>query len=111
MCQIGVVHIIKKYFAFNNIPCNKSMSKYWDRKCKRSLNRLLDDIKFLINHLKLFYLLLLKGEYTSSKYYPNIIRYTLLKDMIKVVTHNPDYMEVRHEHTMSSIGQAATSSS
>ncbi|ODN05993.1 Transforming acidic coiled-coil-containing protein 2 [Orchesella cincta] len=49
----------------------------------------------------------LTGEYTSSKYYPIIIRYTLLKDMIKEVTHNPDYMEVRHEHTISSIVAAS----
>ncbi|XP_021963283.1 uncharacterized protein LOC110858730 [Folsomia candida] len=42
----------------------------------------------------------LTGEYVSSKYYPMIPRYSLLKDMIKEITHNPDYMEVRHEHTM-----------
>ncbi|CAG7824919.1 unnamed protein product [Allacma fusca] len=41
-------------------------------------------------------------EYSSSKYYPIIPRYMLLKDMVKTVTHNPDYMEVCHEHKITS---------
>jgi len=44
----------------------------------------------------------LQGEYISSKYYPLIPRYIFLKDMIKDVTHNPDYMEVCHEHKIAS---------
>lgn len=36
-------------------------------------------------------------EYNSSKVYPMFPRYTILKDMIKDIMHNPDYMEVCHE--------------
>lgn len=36
-------------------------------------------------------------EFTDSKIYPIIPRYTMLKDMIKDIMHNPDYMEVCHE--------------
>lgn len=36
-------------------------------------------------------------EYADSKMYPIIPRYTMLKDMIKDIMHNPDYMEVCHE--------------
>lgn len=36
-------------------------------------------------------------EYGDSKMYPIIPRYTMLKDMIKDIMHNPDYMEVCHE--------------
>ncbi|XP_015603858.1 uncharacterized protein LOC107271865 [Cephus cinctus] len=39
----------------------------------------------------------LKEEYNSSKVYPMFPRYTILKDMIKDIMHNPDYMEVCHE--------------
>jgi hypothetical protein len=36
-------------------------------------------------------------EYMNSKVYPIFPRYTILKDMIKDIMHNPDYMEVCHE--------------
>ncbi|SPP87755.1 Hypothetical predicted protein [Drosophila guanche] len=36
-------------------------------------------------------------EYGSSKMYPIFPRYTMLKDMIKGIMHDPDYMEVCHE--------------
>ena len=36
-------------------------------------------------------------EYCDSKIYPMFPRYNILKDMIKDVTHHPDYMEHRHE--------------
>lgn len=36
-------------------------------------------------------------EYNGSKLYPMFPRYTILKDMIKDIMHNPDYMEVCHE--------------
>ncbi|XP_023727434.1 uncharacterized protein LOC111875422 isoform X1 [Cryptotermes secundus] len=39
----------------------------------------------------------LKTEYMNSKVYPIFPRYTILKDMIKDIMHNPDYMEVCHE--------------
>ncbi|PSN34089.1 hypothetical protein C0J52_26569 [Blattella germanica] len=39
----------------------------------------------------------LKSEYMNSKVYPIFPRYTILKDMIKDIMHNPDYMEVCHE--------------
>ncbi|KAJ8664307.1 hypothetical protein QAD02_005969 [Eretmocerus hayati] len=39
----------------------------------------------------------LKEEYNSSKGYPIVPRYSMLKDMIKDIMHNPDYMEVCHE--------------
>ncbi|XP_037051305.1 uncharacterized protein LOC119085137 isoform X1 [Bradysia coprophila] len=39
----------------------------------------------------------LKSEYGDSKLYPIFPRYTMLKDMIKDIMHNPDYMEVCHE--------------
>lgn len=39
----------------------------------------------------------LKSEYVSSKIYPMFPRYTILKDMIKDIMHDPDYMEVCHE--------------
>ncbi|KAK9301946.1 hypothetical protein QLX08_005871 [Tetragonisca angustula] len=39
----------------------------------------------------------LKEEYNSSKVYPIFPRYPILKDMIKDIMHNPDYMEVCHE--------------
>ncbi|XP_015188949.1 PREDICTED: uncharacterized protein LOC107073053 isoform X1 [Polistes dominula] len=39
----------------------------------------------------------LKEEYNNSKIYPMFPRYTILKDMIKDIMHNPDYMEVCHE--------------
>ncbi|XP_059097351.1 uncharacterized protein LOC131891732 [Tigriopus californicus] len=39
----------------------------------------------------------LSNEYADSKLYPMFPRYNLLKDMIKEVTHHPDYMEHRHE--------------
>ncbi|KAH0554533.1 hypothetical protein KQX54_011183 [Cotesia glomerata] len=40
----------------------------------------------------------LKVEYNSSKVYPMFPRYTILKDMIKDIMHNPCYMEVCHEN-------------
>ncbi|GLG94799.1 CLUMA_CG000877, isoform A, partial [Gryllus bimaculatus] len=40
----------------------------------------------------------LKSEYMNSKIYPIFPRYTILKDMIKDIMHDPDYMEVCHEH-------------
>ncbi|KAI5637460.1 hypothetical protein NE865_09891 [Phthorimaea operculella] len=40
---------------------------------------------------------MLKSEYMSTKMYPMIPRYTMLKDMIKDIMHDPDYMEVCHE--------------
>ena len=36
-------------------------------------------------------------SYGESKLYPMFPRYNLLKEMIKEVTHHPDYMEHRHE--------------
>ncbi|CRK87013.1 CLUMA_CG000877, isoform A [Clunio marinus] len=39
----------------------------------------------------------LKSEYSSSKIYPIFPRYTMLKDMIKDVMHDPSYMDVRYE--------------
>lgn len=36
-------------------------------------------------------------EYADSKMYPIIPRYSMLKDMIKDIMHNPHYMEVCHE--------------
>ncbi|XP_055699783.1 uncharacterized protein LOC129799678 [Phlebotomus papatasi] len=39
----------------------------------------------------------LKSEYGNSKLYPIFPRYTMLKDMIKDIMHDPDYMEVCHE--------------
>lgn len=33
----------------------------------------------------------------NSKLYPMFPRYTMLKDMIKDIMHDPDYMEVCHE--------------
>ncbi|XP_038104957.1 uncharacterized protein LOC6046774 isoform X8 [Culex quinquefasciatus] len=41
----------------------------------------------------------LKSEYGNSKIYPIFPRYTMLKDMIKDIMHDPDYMEVCHERT------------
>ena len=38
-----------------------------------------------------------QNEYGASKLYPMFPRYNILKDMIKDVTHHPDYMEHRHE--------------
>jgi hypothetical protein len=38
-----------------------------------------------------------QNQYSGSKMYPIFPRYNLLKDMIKEVTHHPDYMEHRHE--------------
>lgn len=38
-----------------------------------------------------------QAEYGNSKVYPIIPRYTMLKDMIKDIKHDPDYMEVCHE--------------
>ncbi|XP_044743581.1 uncharacterized protein LOC123305814 [Chrysoperla carnea] len=39
----------------------------------------------------------LKVDYVNSKVYPMFPRYTMLKDMIKDIMHDPDYMEVCHE--------------
>nr|XP_023019310.1 uncharacterized protein LOC111508113 [Leptinotarsa decemlineata] len=39
----------------------------------------------------------LKTEYTNAKIYPMVIRYSMLKDMIKDIMLHPDYMEVCHE--------------
>ncbi|XP_012259284.2 uncharacterized protein LOC105687908 [Athalia rosae] len=39
----------------------------------------------------------LKTEYNDSKMYPMFPRYTILKDLIKAIMHDPDYMEVCHE--------------
>ncbi|ENN74935.1 hypothetical protein YQE_08513, partial [Dendroctonus ponderosae] len=36
-------------------------------------------------------------EYTNAKIYPMVIRYSMLKDMIKDIMLHPDYMEVCHE--------------
>lgn len=36
-------------------------------------------------------------EYTNVKLYPMVIRYPMLKDMIKDIMLHPDYMEVCHE--------------
>ena len=49
-----------------------------------------------LNWLHLF-LLAFQNQYSDSKLYPMFPRYNLLKDMIKEVTHHPDYMEHRHE--------------
>jgi len=39
----------------------------------------------------------LANDYGESKFYPMFPRYNILKDMIKDVTHHPDYMEHQHE--------------
>ncbi|XP_057662789.1 uncharacterized protein LOC130897867 [Diorhabda carinulata] len=39
----------------------------------------------------------LKTEYTNAKLYPMVLRYSMLKDMIKDIMLHPDYMEVCHE--------------
>ncbi|VEN59758.1 unnamed protein product [Callosobruchus maculatus] len=39
----------------------------------------------------------LKTEYTNAKIYPMVVRYSMLKDMIKDIMLHPDYMEVCHE--------------
>ncbi|XP_018574874.1 uncharacterized protein LOC108913745 [Anoplophora glabripennis] len=39
----------------------------------------------------------LKTEYTNAKIYPMVLRYSMLKDMIKDIMLHPDYMEVCHE--------------
>lgn len=39
----------------------------------------------------------LKSEYGNSKMYPIFPRYTMLKDMIKAILHDPSYMDVRYE--------------
>lgn len=36
-------------------------------------------------------------DYDDAKLYPMILRYTMLKDMIKDIMLHPDYMEVCHE--------------
>ena len=51
----------------------------------------------IINCLGLSIILNLKEDYESSKMYPIFPRYTMLKDMIKGIMHDPDYMEVCHE--------------
>ncbi|XP_018307756.1 uncharacterized protein [Mycetomoellerius zeteki] len=56
------------------------------------LYRLLKKYTGLRNLIKV-----LKEEYNGSKLYPMFPRYTILKDMIKDIMHNPDYMEVCHE--------------
>ena len=38
-----------------------------------------------------------QADYGNSKVYPTLPRYTMLKDMIKDIMHDPDYMEVCHE--------------
>lgn len=38
-----------------------------------------------------------QSEYGNSKIYPIFPRYSMLKDMIKDIMHDPDYMEVCHE--------------
>lgn len=38
-----------------------------------------------------------KTDYTDAKIYPMVLRYTMLKDMIKDIMLHPDYMEVCHE--------------
>ena len=44
-----------------------------------------------------FVLVIFQNDYGDSKLYPMFPRYNILKDMIKDVTHHPDYMEHRHE--------------
>lgn len=44
----------------------------------------------------------LKVDYMDSKAYPIVPRYTMLKDMIKDVMRDPDYMEVCHENATTS---------
>ncbi|XP_076260097.1 uncharacterized protein LOC143196318 [Rhynchophorus ferrugineus] len=39
----------------------------------------------------------LTTEYGNAKFYPMVIRYSMLKDMIKDIMLHPDYMEVCHE--------------
>lgn len=38
-----------------------------------------------------------QSDYVMSKVYPMFPRYTMLKDMIKDIMTDPDYMEVCHE--------------
>ncbi|XP_073815988.1 uncharacterized protein [Musca autumnalis] len=64
-------------------------------------NQLINDLyRLLKKYLGLRHLIrVLKEEYGSSKLYPIFPRYTMLKDMIKGIMHDPDYMEVCHEIT------------
>ncbi|XP_039232185.1 uncharacterized protein LOC6539837 [Drosophila yakuba] len=61
--------------------------------------QLINDLyRLLKKYLGLRHLIrVLKEEYGSSKMYPIFPRYTMLKDMIKGIMHDPDYMEVCHE--------------
>ncbi|XP_030370364.1 uncharacterized protein LOC115620984 [Scaptodrosophila lebanonensis] len=61
--------------------------------------QLINDLyRLLKKYLGLRHLIrVLKEEYVSSKMYPIFPRYTMLKDMIKGIMHDPDYMEVCHE--------------
>lgn len=52
---------------------------------------------FQILNLLLFLFNLQKSDYGNSKMYPIFPRYTMLKDMIKDIMHDPDFMEVCHE--------------
>lgn len=54
----------------------------------------LEDI--IVRYITLF-LFYFQSDYVSSKVYPIFPRYTMLKDMIKDIMHDPDYMEVCHE--------------
>ncbi|XP_011177772.1 uncharacterized protein LOC105209188 [Zeugodacus cucurbitae] len=61
--------------------------------------QLINDLyRLLKKYLGLRHLIrVLKEDYGSSKMYPIFPRYTMLKDMIKGIMHDPDYMEVCHE--------------
>lgn len=50
---------------------------------------------YKLNYHTLFFFS--QTEYVNSKVYPIFPRYTILKDLIKDIMHNPDYMEVCHE--------------
>lgn len=58
-------------------------------------------VKYLCNCFKwkviYTFVFVAQTEYGDSKLYPIIPRYSMLKDMIKDIMHNPDYMEVCHE--------------
>jgi len=71
-------------------------------KVSQSMRRQWADLTSRENFLTCLYVLcplrfLLQEEYGSSKMYPIFPRYTMLKDMIKGIMHDPDYMEVCHE--------------
>ncbi|XP_059217538.1 putative uncharacterized protein DDB_G0288537 [Stomoxys calcitrans] len=71
-------------------------------------NQLINDLyRLLKKYLGLRHLIrVLKEEYGSSKLYPIFPRYTMLKDMIKGIMHDPDYMEISIPLVLNTAGQS-----